>query len=63
MSLGDFCIPQSLVQIRDWSDEVLRDTAIVLEAALYGFYGLFTICAGIWLTHTNGDPRLRKSPS
>jgi len=60
MSLGDFAIPQSLVQIQGFSDRILLDTAIMLEGSIYAFYGVFTVITGIFLTHHYADSRLWK---
>ncbi|MGD0462319.1 MAG: oligosaccharide flippase family protein [Tepidisphaeraceae bacterium] len=60
LSLGDFAIPQSLVQIQAFSDRVLLDTAILLESAIYALYGVVTVVAGIYVTHHYADPRLWK---
>ena len=60
MSLGDFAVPQSLVQIQGFSDRVLLDTAILLEGAIYALYGVVTVVAGLFITHHYADPRLWK---
>jgi len=59
-SLGDFFIPQSLVQMRGFSDQTLLDTGLLLEGGIFVFYGLFTIGGGMVLSHMHGDPRLWK---
>ena len=51
LALNDFAIPQGVVQIRDHSEDVVVDTALVLDGLLFIFYGLFAISAGIYLTH------------
>jgi PST family polysaccharide transporter len=60
MSLGDFAVPQSLVQIQGFSDRVLLDTAILLEGSIMAFYGVVTLVAGIFISHHYADPRLWK---
>jgi PST family polysaccharide transporter len=60
MSLGDFAVPQSLVQIQGFSDRVLLDTAILLEGAIFALYGVVTVVAGLFITHHYADPRLWK---
>ncbi|MGD0138317.1 MAG: oligosaccharide flippase family protein [Tepidisphaeraceae bacterium] len=60
MAMGDFAVPQSLVQIQGFSDRVLVDTAILLEGAIYALYGVVTVVTGMFLTHHYADPRLWK---
>lgn len=58
MALNDFAIPQGVVQIQNFSEDVIVDTALVLTVLLYTFYGLFAVAAGFYLTHhdLNHDP-------
>jgi FkbM family methyltransferase len=51
MALNDFAIPQGVVQLREFGEDTVIDTAIVLTGILYGFYGLFAVGAGVFLTH------------
>jgi O-antigen/teichoic acid export membrane protein len=51
MALNDFAIPQSLIQIHDFPEQMVVDTALVLNGLLYTFYGLFALGAGVYLTH------------
>ncbi len=60
LSLGDFAIPQSLVQIQGFTDRVLLDTAILLEGGIYALYGVVTVIAGAYCTHHYADSRLWK---
>jgi O-antigen/teichoic acid export membrane protein len=50
MALSDFAIPQSVVQILDFSEDVVVDTALVLSGVLLTIYGVAAIGAGIYLT-------------
>jgi polysaccharide transporter, PST family len=59
-SLGDLCVPQSLVQVKDFSEQTLIDSALLLEGFIYFLYSLFTIGGGIYLAHTHHDSRLWK---
>jgi O-antigen/teichoic acid export membrane protein len=60
MSLQDLSIPNSVVQIREFSQQTVLDTATVMAFLLYGFYAAFLIGGGIMLSHQHSDPRLWK---
>jgi 1,2-diacylglycerol 3-alpha-glucosyltransferase len=60
MSLQDLSIPNSVVQIREFPEQVVMDTGMVMAALLYGFYAAFLIGGGIILAHQHSDPRLWK---
>ena len=58
ISLGNFAIPQTLVQLRNLPERVIFDTALVLETGIFTIYALFTIGCSIVLAHTHASSQM-----
>lgn len=56
LSLGDFLLPSSVVQIRDLPEKQVVDSAYLLGWLLYGVYGVMTLAAGWILADRQDNP-------